>query len=211
MIKNFWRKILKKDMLVVRKTDDEVIRYVKQTSIISERKRFEELMAKDEAKRLKGLNNQEKRLLYFHQLDTLPSRVYDKVRINDEEGDFDFLSDRANYNPLGKKIRRLTYFMPPYAKRGDWSSQMPLKTYVFRVLGSLLMLKLGYELAIWDAQTTNEQFKQNTVVDMETEEQIYDYLYNKDKTAVFLMLYTPGHYFNETFNRDFEIMSSRYK
>lgn len=41
--------------------------------------------------------------------------------------------------------------MPLYAKNGEWSSKVPLKTYVYRVLGSLLMLKLGYELAVWDA------------------------------------------------------------
>ena len=44
MIKNLWRKVLKKDKLVLRKTDNELIRYIKQTNIISERKRYEDLM-----------------------------------------------------------------------------------------------------------------------------------------------------------------------
>ena len=36
-MKNFLRKALKKDKLIIKKTDDEIIRYVKQTRIIEER------------------------------------------------------------------------------------------------------------------------------------------------------------------------------
>ena len=44
---------------------------------------------------------------------------------------------------------------------------------------------------------------------METEEEIYHHLYNKDRTAVFIQLYNPGHFLSEYFNRTFEIESAR--
>ena len=47
MIKQFWRKILKKDKMILKKTDNELVRYVKQTTIIEERKRFDELMRRE--------------------------------------------------------------------------------------------------------------------------------------------------------------------
>jgi hypothetical protein len=57
--------MLKKDKLIIRKTDDELVRYIKQNTLISERKRYEDLM-KDEAERRKlGLSNEEKKALYF--------------------------------------------------------------------------------------------------------------------------------------------------
>ena len=66
MIKKFFRKLLKKDKMIVRKTDNELIRYIKQTNIIEERKRYEELMKLEEEKRKKGLNDSEKREIYFN-------------------------------------------------------------------------------------------------------------------------------------------------
>jgi len=48
-------------------------------------------------------------------------------------------------------------------------------------------------------------------VEFESEEQIFDYLLNKDKTAVFIQLYNPGHYLSEDFNKAFEIVSPKYK
>jgi len=44
MIKRFLKKVLKKDKMVIKKTDNELVRYIKQTSMIEERKRYEELM-----------------------------------------------------------------------------------------------------------------------------------------------------------------------
>ena len=48
----------------------------------------------------------------------------------------------------------------------------------------------------------------NKVVEFETEEQIFDLLYNKEKDAVFLFFYTPGHRLYSKFLRNFEIESS---
>jgi len=61
---------------------------------------------------------------------------------------------------------------------------------------------------MWDGKDLNEKIARNLVVDMESEEQIYDFLYNKNKTAVFLFLYTPGHFWIENFHRDFITESS---
>lgn len=62
------------------------------------------------------------------------------------------------------------------------------------------MMKLGYEIGQWDLKWSNDKFAKSKVVDMDTEEQIYDYLFNKNKTAVFLYLYAPGNVFNEKFH-----------
>jgi len=51
MLRRFLRKALKKDSVMLRKTDDEVIRYMKQTAMIEERKRYEELMEKERKKK----------------------------------------------------------------------------------------------------------------------------------------------------------------
>lgn len=64
---------------------------------------------------------------------------------------------------------------------------------------------------MWDGEWVNQQLRGSKVVDMETEEQIYDYLFNKDKTAVFLMIYNPGHFLSENFNKTFEIESKKYE
>lgn len=69
-------------------------------------------------------------------------------------------------------------------------------------------MKLGYEFGMWDCKDLNQKFADSLVVDMESEEQIYDFLYNKNKTAVLLFLYTPGHYLIENFHRDFITESS---
>jgi uncharacterized protein YehS (DUF1456 family) len=61
MLKKIIRKVLKKDKLIVKKTDNELVRYIKQTNIMEERKRFEELMRQEEEKKAKGLNDSEKR------------------------------------------------------------------------------------------------------------------------------------------------------
>ncbi|CDW87617.1 UNKNOWN [Stylonychia lemnae] len=195
---------------MIRKTDNELVRFIKQTKLIDERKRYEELMNKEKERREKGLNDAEKRMLYFRSIEALDDRVYNKPKINDEQLQFSFLHDRKNYLLRGERWRPF-FIQPPYAKHTDFSSQVPLKTYVIRVLGSLILMKLGYEFGIWDGLESNQKLANSCVVDMETEEQIYDYLYNKDKTAVFLFLYTPGHYLIENFHRDFITESAKYK
>lgn len=51
----------------------------------------------------------------------------------------------------------------------------------------------------------------STQIEMEAEEQIYDYLFNKNKTAVFLQIYVPGHWINERFDRECMIESGKEK
>lgn len=86
---------------MIKKSDNELVRYIKQTKLISERQRYEELMKKEQERKEKGLNDQEKRIMYFRNLETLHDRVYNKPRINDEELTFSFLHDKDNYKVLG--------------------------------------------------------------------------------------------------------------
>lgn len=51
---------------------------------------------------------------------------------------------------------------------------------------------------------------ESTVIEFETEEQIYDLLFNQKKMAVFLYLYTPGMKMFDDFNSVFDRESSKY-
>jgi hypothetical protein len=84
----------------VKKTDNELVRYVKQTNIIKERQRYEELMKQEEEKKARGLNDKEKRQIYFNEIQTLERQVYDKAYINDNILDYKYLHDKQNYKPL---------------------------------------------------------------------------------------------------------------
>ena len=79
---------------------------------------------------------------------------------------------------------------------------------VVRVLGSLLLLKLGYRLAEWEYKDDNEAFARHKVVEFHGEEQIYDYLFHKGKDAVFLHMYRPGHTREYRFRNTIEKESS---
>lgn len=76
------------------------------------------------------------------------------------------------------------------------------------VLG-VLLLGIGFKLGSWDSK--DQILAETTVVDFEAEEQIYDYLYNQKKLAVFLQLYSPGFKQNDDFNNVFDRESSKYQ
>lgn len=186
MINNFLRKVLKKDKLIVKKTDNELVRYIKQTTIIEERKRYEELMKQEEDKKKRGLNDKEKRQLYFNTIDSIPRHVYDKAYINDNLVDYSYLHDPESYKLVPSHKRRWFFLKPFYAKQSDFSEKVSARVWATRIIGSLLLLKAGYEFGVWDGEYLNKQLKKSVVVEFETEEQIYDYLFNKNMTAVFL-------------------------
>ena len=110
------RKVFKKDKLVVKKTDNELVRYIKQTNIIKERVRYEELMKQEEERKARGLNDKEKRQVYFNEVMGLERQVYDKGYINDNIMDYSYLHDRQNYNLLMSHKRRPFFVKPFYAK-----------------------------------------------------------------------------------------------
>ena len=143
MIKNFLRKALKKDSLIVRKTDNEITRFLKQTKIIEERKRYEELMQKEEERKAKGLNDAEKKLLYIDRLENHEEKDYNRSFVNDNLCDFSFLNDKKNYNPLGKRWRPF-FIKPIYANQKDLQQKPGYKHWLLRVFGSLLLVKVGY-------------------------------------------------------------------
>merc|ERR1712060_678843 len=68
---------------------------------------------------------------------------------------------------------------------------------------------LGYKLGSWDAK--DDMMAAHTVVEFETEEQIYDYLINQKKMAVFVYLFAPGSKPYDDFNNVFERESSKYQ
>ena len=129
---------------------------------------------------------------------------YDKGKANDNLS-FGFLTDAKNYKPLNQKFR--LYLKPLYAKDGEWQKTRT-STYFKRLLFGLLLIKAGIEFGKWDSK--DPKLARSTVVNFESEDQIFDYLYNKNKRAVLLHLYTPGHMINENFMREFERASGQY-
>ena len=102
------------------------------------------------------------------------------------------------------------FFLKPfYSKQSDFSKKVSGRVWAIRIFGSLILLKIGYELGVMDGEYLNKKLAKSKVIDMETEEEIYHHLYNKDRTAVFIQLYNPGHYLSEQFNKVFEIESAR--
>lgn len=99
--------------------------------------------------------------------------------------------------------------MPLYAQNGEWDAHTPLTVWIKRIILGVLLSFVGYKVGTLDAEADTLLMK-SKVVEFEVEEQIFDYLYNQHKTAVFLSLYTPGHLNDEKFNATFERESSKY-
>lgn len=179
---------------------------------------------KDEEKRRElKLNSHELRLDHYRKMAGLEDEKYNKANVNDTEMSYDFLHDQANYRPLPQ--RYWSYYLPTrilnsnynpypnllkpfYAKQSDFEKSVNYRRFAFRCVAALALLKLGYEIGNWDS--VSEDLEKNCVIEMETEEQIFDLLFNKDYTAVFIQLYVPGHSMKENWNHEFEKASSKY-
>ena len=153
------------------------------------------------------LHTHEIRLEHYVKMSQL-GRSYNKPQLNDSIMEYDYLHARKNYNPLGKGGLRLLS-KPWYSTRADFEAEIGYRRLAFRIAAGLLLLKGGYEVGKVDSK--DELLEKNNVIDFETEEQIYDMLFNKNATAVFVMLHVPGHSVNELWNRDFERASSKYE
>lgn len=99
--------------------------------------------------------------------------------------------------------------MPRYARREDWEWSIGLSRRLTRILLGVACLGVGYKLGSWDSK--DELLAASTLVEFETEEQIYDLLYNQKKLAVFLLLYSPSKKTYDDFNNVFERESSKYQ
>ncbi len=124
--------------------------------------------------------------MYFNEIEGLERQVYDKAYINDNVLDYNYLHERKNYMLLMGQKYRPFFLQPFYAKQSDFSEIVSWRVWAVRILGSLILLKVGYELGVMDGEYVNKKLAKSKVVDMETEEEIYHHLYNKDRTAVFV-------------------------
>lgn len=195
----FMQKALKRDKnaLIVHKTDDELTRYVKQKHIMAERQRYNKALKQEEERRRLGLNVSEKQILYHEQVKSYETKVYPKSELNDLHLNLDYLADKELYNPLGRRKwffhpQRLFFVKPLYTTTAQYSPTTPLHHYLLRFVGCLLFLKLGYKLGLLEAEVFNEKLNNSKLVEFESEDQIFDYLFNKEKDAVFLSFYVPG-------------------
>ena len=99
--------------------------------------------------------------------------------------------------------------MPWYARRKDWEYAAGWLSYLFRASAGLVCLCLGYLAGNFDSK--DELLAASTVIEFETEEQIYDLLFNQKKLGVFVYLYSPGTKLYDDFNNVFDRESSKYQ
>ena len=146
MLGNFIQKLLKRDKnaLIIRKTDDEVTRYLKQTKIQSERKRYSDIIKQETQRKEMGLNVDEKRMHNRSKIDSLKSQIYDKRGYNDSFVNFDHLTAKQNFNPHKKWF--FTY--PLYSKFSDIGPKLGPHHYFLRIIGSLILMKIGWEIGL---------------------------------------------------------------
>ena len=90
--------------MVVRKTDDELTRYVKQVKRTENRKKFEKNMQDEDKRRELGLNTHEIRVEHYMKMADLEKHAYNKAHMNDSEMTYDYLHDKANYKPLPERL-----------------------------------------------------------------------------------------------------------
>ena len=74
--------------------------------------------------------------------------------MNDEVLNFDYLTEIRNYNQVGNKsfLSRMLFVKPFYAHSKDFGVEVPLHQRIIRVIGSILLVKFGYELAVWETK-----------------------------------------------------------
>ena len=153
MVIKFITKALKwdKNSLIVRKTDDEVTRYLKQKRIQSERIRYNTLVEQETERQKQGLNTEEKKMLHHSKIQNID---YDRTKINDTKLNFDYLTLKQNYNPMGKHqsfLQRMLYINPLYSQSKEMSLKPSLHHYIVRFFGCLFLLKFGYSQALADS------------------------------------------------------------
>lgn len=86
---------------MVKKTDDELTRYIKQKRIIKDRRHLEEELSLETLTKTERMNTREIRMQHYVKLQNLDKQVYDKPYINDNMIDYDYLVRRDNYRPIG--------------------------------------------------------------------------------------------------------------
>ena len=193
---------------VIRKTDDELTRYLKQKRLTTRRRDFEEAMSLEKLTRENKMNTREIRMDHYVDMQNLDKSYYDKGYINDNVMDYEYLHNSSHYKPLGQKYRPF-YLMPMYGSRKDWEYRAGWMRYVVRMIVGLLCIGVGYQVGTWDSK--DELIAERAVVEFESEEQIYDILFNQKKLAVFVYFYTPGQTLFDNFNSVFDQESSKYQ
>lgn len=98
--------------------------------------------------------------------------------------------------------------MPLYTKSSHYGPT-PINHYIVRIVGGIILLNIGYRVGTWESEIGNEVDKNSKMVEFESEDQIFDYLHNKGKDAVFLHFYVPGSVQNFKFYRTMEEESAR--
>ena len=86
---------------------------------------------------------------------------------------FDYLSNKRNYTQLKRLTpfwQRMFYVKPLYSSMANIGQQTPLHNYFIRVLGSLILLKVGWEIAINESKGENEIMKNHKLIQFESEE-----------------------------------------
>ena len=110
------------------------------------------------------------------------------------------MSDQVNYNPIGRHKSifnpKRWYVSIPYENSSS-SGQMPFYHWPLRIIGGLILAKIGYSHGMKEANENTSIIKNSKVIEFESEDQIFDLLLNKKnlnepKEAIFIHMYMAG-------------------
>lgn len=163
-------------------------------------------LQEEEEKKKQGLDFKEKQAEYHRMIDNLDREVYNRPYLNDQLLNFDKFTTSAPKEL--STLQRWLYVKPFYRKYSESQPEMPIYHYFLHIFGGALLMKLGYNLGIREANEANQSLAKSKVVEFESEEQIFNELYNKQKDGVLLHFYSPGHSTHQNFMRAFEEASS---
>ena len=64
----------------------------------------------------------------------------------------------------------MLFVKPMYASSKDIGANVPLHHTIIRIIGSIFLIKFGYELAVWETKEESGKLLNHKVVEFETEE-----------------------------------------
>ena len=101
--------------------------------------------------------------------------VYPKSFLSDRYLNFDYLTDKRNYNPIGQRRSifhpsRMFFVLPLYISSKNKESLTSLHHYLFRFFGCLVLLKLGFEVGKFEAEESNKKLRESKLVEYESED-----------------------------------------
>ena len=83
------------------------------------------------------------------------------------------LMDKKYYRELNKyrsPLQRLLFVMPWYQTRSDLSNELSVRHWILRAIGPVVLLALGYRIALYQANEENKLYAKSKLVQFNSED-----------------------------------------